>query len=543
MKNFKHLDCSLRDGGYYNNWDFNDDLINQYLQVLESINIDYCEIGFRFFKNKGFKGSCAFSTEEFLSTLTIPKGIKIAIMINANELIEEGELIIDRLKKLIPIKASKSKVDMVRVACHSEITEKILPVFDFLNKNGYVSACNITQISDKTNERLIELSSLLASSKVDVIYFADSLGSASPESIEEIVKALKSNWSGELGIHAHDNRGLALSNTIKAMECGVKWVDSTITGIGRGPGNAKTEELIIEKNKEFFKSKNNNLNLVPLTKIINERFLPMKNKYSWGTNIFYYLAGKYSIHPSYIQAMLKDYRYQEEDILASINYLRDQGGKRFDFNDLDDTRKFYKGVPKGNWNPQTVFKNRDVLIIGTGLEFKNHEKGVEYFIQRIKPIVLAINTKTLLNNNLIDLRIACHPIRLFADVDTHLNLPQPLIIPLSMLPKQFSKIFEGKEIRDYGIGLSNEYFEFHEKYCIIPNALVLSYALAVVTSGSANNIYLAGFDGYDQGDARNDEVNDLLLKFNQSKPDSKVIAITPTKYKNLISKSVYGIQK
>ena len=52
--------------------------------------------------------------------------------------------------------------------------------------------------------------------------------------------------------------------------------------------------------------------------------------------------------------MLKDYRYQEEDILASINYLRDQGGKRFDFNDLDDTRKFYKGVPKGNWNPQTV---------------------------------------------------------------------------------------------------------------------------------------------------------------------------------------------
>ena len=67
-----------------------------------------------------------------------------------------------------------------------------------------------------------------------------------------------------------------------------------------------------------------------------------------------------------------------------------------------------------------------------------------------------------------------------------------------MLPKQFSKIFDGKEIRDYGIGLSNDSFEFHDTYCIIPNALVLSYALAVVTSGSVNNIYLAGFDGYDQ---------------------------------------------
>ena len=71
----------------------------------------------------------------------------------------------------------------------------------------------------------------------------------------------------------------------------------------------------------------------------------------------------------------------------------------------------------------------------------------------------------------------------------------------------------------------------------------MSYALAVVTSGEVNNIYLAGFDGYEQGDSRNDEVNDLLLKFKKAKPTAKVIAITPTKYKNLIAKSVYGIKE
>ena len=54
-------------------------------------------------------------------------------------------------------------------------------------------------------------------------------------------------------------------------------------------------------------------------------------------------------------------------------------------------------------------------------------------------------------------------------------------------------------------------------------------------------IFLAGFDGYPQGDSRNDEINDLLLKYKSSKPDAKVIAITPTKYKNIISQSVYGI--
>ena len=267
----------------------------------------------------------------------------------------------------------------------------------------------------------------------------------------------------------------------------------------------------------------------------------MKSKYSWGTNIFYYLAGKYSIHPSYIQAMLKDYRYQEEDILASINYLRNQGGKKFDYSDLDEARKFYKGKPKGAWDPKTLFKNRDVLIIGTGPEFKSHEKAIESFIKRAKPIVLAINTNKLKENDLIDLRIACHPTRLFADVDKHLNLPEPLIIPLSMLPDEFRSIFKGKDIRDFGIGLTSAHFEFHKTFCILPNALVLSYALAVVTSGSAKTIFLAGFDGYPQGDSRNDEVNELLLKYKASKPKAKVIAITPTKYKNLISQSVYGI--
>ena len=113
MNTIKHLDCSLRDGGYYNSWDFSDDLINEYLQVLECINVDFCEIGFRFFNNNGFKGSCAFSSEEFLKSLIIPENIKIAIMINAKELISNGVLDTERLKQLIPLKASQSKVSMV----------------------------------------------------------------------------------------------------------------------------------------------------------------------------------------------------------------------------------------------------------------------------------------------------------------------------------------------------------------------------------------------------------------------------------------------
>ena len=41
------LDCSLRDGGYYNNWNFNISFVNKYLQLISKSNINYIEIGFK----------------------------------------------------------------------------------------------------------------------------------------------------------------------------------------------------------------------------------------------------------------------------------------------------------------------------------------------------------------------------------------------------------------------------------------------------------------------------------------------------------------
>ena len=295
------------------------------------------------------------------------------------------------IKKLVPVKAKESRIELIRVACHSESIKEILPFFDFLAEQGYLSACNITQISEKTSEELSKISSVLSTSKVDIIYFADSLGSVSPNQIKNISESIRSNWSGPIGIHAHDSKGLALSNTTEAIKNDITWLDSTITGNGRGPGNTKTEELIVELDNLL----NRNTNLVPLIKIINEKFKPLKDKYLWGTNIFYYLAGKYSIHPSYIQAMLTDFRYQEEDILASINYLKNQGGKTFNYDDLDQLRNFYKGKPLGTWNSTSIFKNKEVLIIGPGKQVKKHEKALISFIKKIKPIVMAINTQTI----------------------------------------------------------------------------------------------------------------------------------------------------
>ena len=67
------LDCTLRDGGYYNNWLFSNKLINQYINFVERNQINFVEIGFRFFDEIRTKGNTAYSDLSFIKSLKFQK--------------------------------------------------------------------------------------------------------------------------------------------------------------------------------------------------------------------------------------------------------------------------------------------------------------------------------------------------------------------------------------------------------------------------------------------------------------------------------------
>lgn len=529
------LDCTLRDGGYYNAWDFSPELITDYLIAMQSAGVNIIELGFRSLDNKGFKGPCAFTTDSFLSTLPLPPNLTIGVMINGNELVgEQPQHLV--LEQLFSVPANESPVDLVRIACHVHEFEKALPAITWLKERGYQVGFNLMQIADCSEQEVKTLARLATNYPMDVLYFADSMGSMNPDQAAQIIGWLRSEWSGALGIHTHNNQNLALSNSLRAISEGVTWVDATVTGMGRGPGNALTEELAIE----IAAIRKQPANLVPLMTLIREYFAPMKAAYGWGSNPYYYLAGKYAIHPTYIQEMLDDSRYDEEDLLAVIEHLRLEGGKKFSVNTLDAARHFYHGEPKGVWSPSSLFAGRDVLLLGTGPGVEKHRNALERYIREAKPLVLALNTQSAIDAELIDLRVACHPVRLLADCDTHTKLPQPLITPYSMLPEDVQRSLADKEILDFGLNVQLDTFVFADKYCTIPNSLVVSYALAVATSGRANQIMMAGFDGYGADDPRSKEMQHLFKSYREDNLSLPIDSITPTRY-NLNSKSVYAM--
>ncbi|WP_016913361.1 aldolase catalytic domain-containing protein, partial [Vreelandella stevensii] len=307
------LDCTLRDGGYYNAWDFSEELIHEYLEAMQAAGVDIVELGLRSLKNQGFQGPCAFTTDEFIRGLTIPAGLTVGVMINGSELVGKVPQV-EALERMFPNDAANSPVELVRIACHVHEFANSLPAVTWLKERGFKVGFNLMQVADRTEEEVKALAREAKAYPLDALYFADSMGSMNPDQAAQIIQWMRTEWEGPMGIHTHDNLGLALSNTLRAIDEGVTWVDATVTGMGRGPGNARTEELAIE----LAARRDKPVSMVPLMALLRKHFKPMQEHYGWGTNPYYYLAGKYGIHPTYIQEMLSDSRYDEEDVLAVI---------------------------------------------------------------------------------------------------------------------------------------------------------------------------------------------------------------------------------
>lgn len=538
----KLIDCTLRDGGYYNNWDFSKELVSDYLQAMLALDVDFVEIGFRFVKNEGFKGGYAFSTDDFIRSIGIPVALrnKIGVMVNGADLLpkdasrESLDFQLEILNKLFKDKKD-SPVTLVRIACHVHEFSRCLSAATCLKAKGYLVGFNLMQIANCKEAEIMQLVEQASQYPIDVLYFADSMGSLDAEQTKKIIQAFKQGWTGQLGIHTHDNMGQAIANSLQAVKEGVTWVDSTVTGMGRGPGNAQTEYLVLALSEHKPKS-----NPTKLFELIRKHFKPLQTQHGWGTNPYYYLAGKYNIHPTFVQEMLADNRFDDEDIIAVIDQLKTEGGKTFNLNALDAARHFYVGEPRGSWYPFDIIKGRDVLILGAGPGVATYQKAIEAYIQNNKPFVMALNTQSTIAKELIDVCVACHPVRLLADCHEHLELTQPLITPASMLPANVKKMLADKELLDYGIEIKVGKFDFHEHFCTLPTSLVVGYALAIATCGRANRILLAGFDGYGADDRRRKEMDGLLKDYAHALSARPIISITPTRYE-IITQSIYAL--
>ncbi|MEE9461671.1 MAG: aldolase catalytic domain-containing protein [Bacteroidales bacterium] len=284
-KEIKVMDCTVRDGGLMNNWQFSDDFVRAVYQACVQAGIDYMEIGYK-------SSESAFSRDEVGPwKFCDDKDIRRVVGSNKTALKLSAMADIGRIDPGDIPPAKDSVIDMLRVACYVHQIDKGIALAEHCIDKGYEVCINLMAVS-KVNEMDLDQALLdIAKSRVPIFYVVDSFGSMYCENIQHLVqKYRKALPDKTLGIHAHNNMQLAMSNTITAIIENCNMLDATLLGMGRGAGNCPIEILIA-----FLK--NPKYRLLPLLDVIQKEIHPLQQEIQWGYHIPYLITGALNEHP------------------------------------------------------------------------------------------------------------------------------------------------------------------------------------------------------------------------------------------------------
>lgn len=531
------LDCTLRDGGYYNNWDFSSEIIEEYLSSVAQANIDYVELGLRNFPREGFLGAYAYTTESYLNTLNLPEGPTYGVMIDAKTILQSGLSVEDAIDALF-VPANDSKIGLIRIAAHFPEVNESGPIVKYFKKLGYLVGYNLMQAGGKSDALIAEKARQAKEwGGLDTLYFADSLGNMDGVEVTRIVNALRTQWDGPLGIHTHNNMGKGLANTLTAKQLGVTWLDSTITGMGRGAGNTPTESLLATLDKV-----GSPYNAKPIYELVIRHFEPMQKKYGWGSNLLYFLGAQNDVHPTYIQNLLSNTHYGTDEIVGAIDYLSQlESTTSYNGAILNTALSFNTGDVSLSGTDAVcgLFDGKDVLIVTNAPSTEKYLSAIKQYIKQYDPVVISINISDSIPADLIDYYVISHNTKFLSDAERYKQLDKPIILPVHRFSKSEFAFIADRELIDYGLEIKLGQLSSHTTHAVIPTDITTAYVLAMLLESKTKSIKSVGLDGYERNDPRQQEMIKILDYYNDNELSCDVVSLTPTTYP-IIKGSVYA---
>ncbi|MER9690283.1 hypothetical protein [Mesorhizobium sp. M0139] len=308
------LDCTLRDGGYYTGWDFAADLVSDYVATINTLPVRMVELGLAGKpESHGYFASVTSSKAEQVAADLIGEA---CVMIDAKDVLA-SELPVPLAVIRLTEGLAPRQITTVRVAAHYSYLAACRDICAELSHRGFRVFLNLMQI-DAANAAEVEmcLKEIKQINTIDVLYIADSFGSMKPTRVQEFVGRFADQIEPDIGFHGHDNRGYALVNSVAAAMAGATWIDCTMGGMGRGAGNAASEQLLpiltrLKTSKER-----------ALLEHVLRHFDPLRKRYGWGSSAAYQFAGSNFIHPSYVQKLREAGVLSDAAIIRRLSNLR-----------------------------------------------------------------------------------------------------------------------------------------------------------------------------------------------------------------------------
>ena len=284
----KVLDCTIRDGGLMNDHKFSDECVRAVYQACVEGGVDYMEIGYINSRTQfppGENGPWKHCVEEDLRRIVGDNDTEVKLSAMADA--EKSDYKEDILPK------ADSVLDMIRVATYIHQMPLALDMIKDAHDKGYETSLNLMALSTVPERELHEALALVAKSEVGTVCIVDSFGALYSEQIDhflDIFFGYATAAGQEVGMHAHNNRQLAFSNTIQATVRGANRLDASMAGLGRGAGNCAMELLLSFLHNPKFR-------LRPVLDCIQHHIEPMRDDLKWGFDYPYMMTGVLNQHP------------------------------------------------------------------------------------------------------------------------------------------------------------------------------------------------------------------------------------------------------
>lgn len=506
----KILDCTLRDGGYYTNWDFDSQTVNEYILAMNQLPIDYLEIGYRNNPSEEYLGRFGYTPVSILKHMREQTTKKLAVMLN------EKSTKPDDLDNLLdPI---IGLTDMVRIAIDPKNFERAVVLAKIVKSKGFEVGFNVMYMSKWQSEYVGFIDKLpMINGVADLFCMVDSFGGITPEEVTSLYYEVKSKTTCPVGFHGHNNLQLGLINTLTAIRLGIDYVDATILGMGRGAGNLNMELLLTYLNAHDGLQFDFNI----LGDVISS-FTPLYEKYHWGTNLPYMIAGANRIPQKEVMEWVTNRAYSFESVVRGLQNRA--------VNVKDNAKYPILAAPQYD----------NIIIIGGGQSPKDHLQGLKAFIKKLDSVALVFATARHAGD-FLDLKIPqfyClvgrEAKRLARNVKAEDYKGQCILPPY---PRKL-----GTDVPEYAQDSTFELqsIDFTNEYADSCTTLAIQTAL----NFKPNTVYVIGYDGYPGSILSEKEValsneNMTLFKDFEKSMGKKMISLTPTIYPELNVKSVY----
>lgn len=496
------LDCTLRDGGYVNDWNFGySNLVNVFERLADS-NVDMIEIGFlderrEFDINRSIMPNTE-SANKIYGHLNKKNSMVVAM-------IDYGTC---GLENIQPV--DRTCIGAIRVIFKKHLRVQALEFCAQIKALGYKVFAQLVSVTSYSDEEMLDLIRLANEVEPYAVSIVDTYGLMHQNNLSHYYDLLNDNLkqSISIGYHGHNNFQMGYANCICMIEKANDTerdliIDGTLYGMGKSAGNAPIELIVMYLNRMSPKR----YNVDQMLEAIDSNILQFYSEPTWGYNLFFYIAASNDCHPNYVSFLLRKRTLSIKSVNEILRKLSLEKALLYDEQYIE---KLYIEYQTNTINDasdyeqlRSVFSGRDVLLVGPEDLNDDNLCVVIKYIKEKKPIIVTIN---------------CIPDQITPDYVFLCNSKRYIQLA-SMLSQDEYKIIATSNLTKTGkneFGYVLNYASLLEKAPIVADsAMVMIFK--VLKNLECSSVALAGLEGY---------TNSTAIQFSNEEGADKIINIS-----------------